>query len=261
MKWSSESLCSDGKTVTLEAQVMHISPPRLSTAYTQSSSMEELLRTHARLSWQILCAIDRNECRREGANSDESSFTEPPPSLRLDALENFIRGLTGTEDESRLRRCARRRASSLPGIARRSSWVRFISHGAIANRRCRGFHACLPIARTAPKPAFDTGVCHLSCATMRCAQKRRFPDCSNAHEATDPADRLPELPEVHNNLGVARLCLGKWNEAATEFERAAALDGEEPDYWVNLGIAKLAGKQPCRSGHPAGTCKENCSRR
>src|SRR6266853_1442501 len=27
----------------------------------------------------------------------------PPPSMRLEALENFIRGLTGSQDEERLR--------------------------------------------------------------------------------------------------------------------------------------------------------------
>ena len=94
---------SDGKTVTLEAHVLHINPPSLSPPFTQTSSMQDLLRAHARLSWQMLCALERKNCLPEGANKDESSFSEPPPSLRLDALENFIRGLTGTDDETRLR--------------------------------------------------------------------------------------------------------------------------------------------------------------
>ena len=55
---------------------------------------------------------------------------------------------------------------------------------------------------------------------------------------------------MRNNLGIARLRLGKWTEAAAEFERAAALDPEEPDYWVNLGIAKLAAKQPAAAVAP-----------
>jgi Flp pilus assembly protein TadD len=49
---------------------------------------------------------------------------------------------------------------------------------------------------------------------------------------------------VRNNLGVARLRLGKWSEAAMEFDRAATLDAGEVNYLVNLGIAKLAAKQP-----------------
>jgi predicted Zn-dependent protease len=66
----------------------------------------------------------------------------------------------------------------------------------------------------------------------------------------EPRDRLPEMAEVHNNLGVARLRLSKWTEAAAEFERATALDEGEPDYWVNLGIAKLAGKLPAAAVTP-----------
>ena len=45
---------SDGKTVTLEARVLRISPPSLSPPFTQTSSMQDLLRAHARLSWQML---------------------------------------------------------------------------------------------------------------------------------------------------------------------------------------------------------------
>jgi Flp pilus assembly protein TadD len=62
--------------------------------------------------------------------------------------------------------------------------------------------------------------------------------------SSDRKDRLPDMPEIRNNLGVARLRLGKPGDAATEFERATALDAEEPMYWENLGIAKLAAKQP-----------------
>ena len=41
--------------------------------------MQDLLRAQARLSWQILCAFDQKQCPPQGANTDESSFTEPPP--------------------------------------------------------------------------------------------------------------------------------------------------------------------------------------
>jgi Flp pilus assembly protein TadD len=55
---------------------------------------------------------------------------------------------------------------------------------------------------------------------------------------------------MHNNLGVARLRLGKWNEAGTEFDRAAALDPGESDFLVNSAIAKLIGKQAAAAVAP-----------
>ena len=65
---------SDGKTVTLEARVLRISPPSLSPAYTQTSSFEDLLRAHARLSWQILCALEQKNCSQQGANTRRIEF-------------------------------------------------------------------------------------------------------------------------------------------------------------------------------------------
>jgi len=41
---------SDGKTATLEARVLHLSPPSLSPTLTETSAMQDLLRAHARLS-------------------------------------------------------------------------------------------------------------------------------------------------------------------------------------------------------------------
>jgi hypothetical protein len=49
---------------------------------------------------------------------------------------------------------------------------------------------------------------------------------------------------------VARLRLGKWNEAGVEFERASALDPEEVDYLVNISIVKLIGKQAAAAVAP-----------
>src|SRR5580704_7983371 len=81
---------SDGKTATLEARLLHLSPPSLSPPLRETSSMQDLLRAHARLTWQIMCSLDPKQCPQQGSNRDESSFSDPPPSLRLDALENFV---------------------------------------------------------------------------------------------------------------------------------------------------------------------------
>jgi hypothetical protein len=240
---------SDGKTVTLEAHVLHISPPRLSATFTQTSAIEGLLRAHARLSWQLLCAIEQHDCLPEGANRDESSFSEPPPSLRMDALENFVRGLTGTDDDPRLRalREAARLEPAWDGPAYELGQIYF------ARRDCESalpwFSRVPPNRPGGPETSFDTGVCHLSRNDPARAEAA-FSGLSERARSADPKDRLPEMAEVHNNLGVALLRQGKSSEAAAEFERAAALDEEEPDFWLNLGIARLAGKLPAGAVSP-----------
>jgi tetratricopeptide (TPR) repeat protein len=240
---------SDGKTVTVEAQVLHLNPPRLSEAFTQTTSMDDLLRAHARLSWQLLCVITKRDCPFEGANRDESSFSEPPPSLHMDALENFVHGLTGTDDEARLR--ALREAARLePAWDRPAYELGLIYFG---RRDCESalpwFSRVPPNRPDGPEASFDTGVCHLLRNDPARAEAS-FSGLMERARSSDPKDQLPEMAEVHNNLGIARLHLGNSIEAAAEFERATALDADEPDYWINLGIARLAAKQAAAAVTP-----------
>jgi tetratricopeptide (TPR) repeat protein len=233
---------SDGKTATLEARVLHLSPPSLSPPLKETSPMQYLIRAQARLTWQIICSLDEKQCPPEGANREEPSFSEPPTTLRLDALENFVRGLTGSQDDERLRLL--REAARLE-----PAWDRpAFELGEIYFKKHDCESALVWYSRVPPnrpdgaEASFATGVCHLArndggraeAAFSGLLERTRKPGEKNA---------LPDLPEMHNNLGVARLRLGKWNEAGTEFEAASALDPEEADYWVNLAIAKLVGKQ------------------
>lgn len=239
---------SDGKTATIEARVLHLTPPSLSPAFTATGPVQDLLRIHARLAWQILCAIDRASCPPEGASREESGFSEPPPSLRPDALENLVRGLTASGNEERLRLL--REAARLE-----PTWDRpAFELGQIYFDRHDCDSTLVWLSRVPPNrpdgavAAFDTGVCHL----LRNDPPRAEAAFSGLLERARGGgqDSLPELPEMHNNLGIARLRLGKWNEASAEFERATALDEEEADYWLNLGIAKLVGKQAGAAAAP-----------
>jgi Tfp pilus assembly protein PilF len=94
-----------------------------------------------------------------------------------------------------------------------------------------------------PEASFNAGVCHLQRSDASRAEAS-FSGLVERTRSSDRKDRLPDMPEIRNNLGVARLRLGKPGDAAAEFERATSLDAEEPMYWENLGIAKLAAKQP-----------------
>ena len=233
---------SDGKTATLEARVLRLSPPSLSPLLTETSTMQDLLRAHARLTWQILCALDRKECPQQGASRDESSFSEPPLSLRLDALENFVRGLAGSQDEERLRLL--REAARLEPAWDRPAFE--LGQIYFKRRDCDSalvWYSRVPPNRPdGPVASFSTGVCHLARNDAGRADAA-FSGLLERTRKPGEKDSLPELPEMHNNLGVARLRLGKWNEAGTEFERASTLDPEEADYWINIAIAKIIGKQ------------------
>jgi tetratricopeptide (TPR) repeat protein len=240
---------SDGKTATLEARVLHLSPPSLSPTLTVTSSMQDVLRAHARLAWQILCAIDHKQCPPQGANTDESSFTEPPASLRLDALENFVRGLAASEDEERLR-LLRESARLEPAWDRPAfelGQIYFERHD--CDSALVWYSRVPPNRPDGPEASFATGVCHLARNDAARADAA-FSGLLERTRKKGEKDWLPDLPEMHNNLGVARLRLGKWSEAGTEFERASALDPEEADYWINIALVKVIGKQAAAAVAP-----------
>jgi tetratricopeptide (TPR) repeat protein len=240
---------SDGKTATLEARLLHLSPPSLSPPLRETSSMQDLLRAHARLTWQIMCSLDPKQCPQQGSNRDESSFSDPPPSLRLDALENFVRGLTGSQDEERLRLL--REAARLEPAWDRPAFE--LGQIYFKKRDCESalvwFSRVPPNRPDGPVASFSTGVCHLARNDAGRADAA-FSGLLERTRKSGEKDSLPELPEMHNNLGVARLRLGKWSEAGTEFDRASTLDPEEADYWVNNAIAKIIGKQAAAAVAP-----------
>ena len=240
---------SDGKTATLEARVLHLSPPSLSQPLTETSAMQDLLRAQARLTWQILCALDQKECPPQGASTDESSFTEPPASLRLDALENFVRALAGSQDEERLRLL--REAARLQPAWDRPAFE--LGQIYFKRRDCDSalvWYSRVPPNRPdGPVASFSTGVCHLARNDAARADAA-FSGLLERTRKPGERDSLPELPEMHNNLGVSLLRLGKGNEAGVEFERASALDPEEVDYLVNIAIDKIIGKQAAAAVAP-----------
>ena len=169
--------------------------------------------------------------------------------MRTDALQNFVRGIIALDDDSRLR--------SLREAARlESAWDRpgfelgqlyFMRHDCDA---ALPWYSHVPLGRAdGPEAGFNTGICHLLRNDAARAEAV-FSGLLERSRSMDPKNRLPEMPEVRNNLGVARLRAGKSADAAAEFERAAALDEDEPDYWVNIGIAKLAAKQPAAAVPP-----------
>jgi tetratricopeptide (TPR) repeat protein len=232
---------SDGKTITFEAQVLQISPARLSPTILQKGALQDLLQSHAQMSAEILCVIEQKDCV-DGVNAAGQKISANTPTVpSLAALENFIHGILAMDDEPRAR--ALREASRLEPAWDRPPFELGLSY--YGKRDCE---LALPwLSRVPPnrpdgaEAAFMTGVCHLLRNDAARADAS-FTGLIERSGSAVPGEHLPELPEAHNNLGIARLRLGKYPEAVAEFERATTLDGEEPDYWVNLGLAKLAEK-------------------
>jgi tetratricopeptide (TPR) repeat protein len=240
---------SDGQTATLEARVLRLSPPSLSPQLKESGPMPDLVRAHARLTWQILCALGEKLCPARGSNRDESGFSEPPPTLRPDALENFIRGMAASQDEERLRllRESARLEPAWDRPAYELGEIYFERHD--CDSALVWYSRVPPNRPDGPVASFATGVCHLA---RNDAARAEAAFSGLLERAPKPGERgaLPELPEAHNNRGVAELRLNKWPEAQTEFQRACALEPDDADYWVNVALTRLIQKDAAGAVEP-----------
>src|SRR4029077_15096747 len=88
---------SDGQTLTIESQILRISPIRLLPAIRETGTLDSLMELHLRMLWRLLSANDHAYPR------SLEDFSKAQRPLRLDAFEHYVRGLLASDDDTRLR--------------------------------------------------------------------------------------------------------------------------------------------------------------
>ena len=221
---------ANGTSLTIESRILKVSPARLLPALRETGPLESLMDLHARLIWRMLSANDRNY----GVNLAE--FTKRQRPLRLDAFEHYVRGLLASEDDARLREL--REAARLEPEWPEPDFA--LGEAYFARRDC---DSALPWYARVPKThdryveaVFATGVCRLLLGQPDHAEEE-FTSLQEAlkNNMVSGAD----LPEILNDLAIARARQGKTAAAQTDFRRAAELDPDEDDYPFNLGLLAL----------------------
>jgi Tfp pilus assembly protein PilF/TolB-like protein len=239
---------TSGTALTIEAQILKVSPARLLPALQETGMLDSLMDLHARLVWRILSANDRNHALSLG------EFTKRQRPLRLDAFEHYVRGLLASEDDARLREL--REAVRLEPEWPEPDFA--LGEAYSARRDC---DSALPWYARVPRThdryvesVFATGVCRLLLGQPDRAEEA-FTSLQEAmkNNVVSGAD----LPEVLNDLGIARARQGKTAAAETDFRRAADLDPGEDDYPFNRGLLALQANDPAAA---AGYFRESAER-
>jgi len=222
---------SDGKTLTVEAQVLQVAPTRLLPAVREAGPLESLMDVHQRMLWRLLTANDHAY-----AGSLEA-FARVQRPLRLDAFEHYVRGLLAAEDDSKLREL--REAARLepdwpdPDFAMGDAYF--------SRRDCDSALLWFPkVPKTHERYAealFSTGVCRL---IMNEPEKAAEVFAVLQGDLRGSMVSGADLPEILNNLALAEARQGKTQEAITELRRASELDPDEDDYPFNLGLLAFA---------------------
>jgi len=224
-----------GTSLTIESRILKVSPARLLPALRETGTLDSLMDLHARLVWRFLSANDSNYAL------SLAGFTKRQRPLRLDAFEHYIRGLLASEDDARLREL--REAARLEPEWPEPDFA--LGEAYFTRRDC---DSALPWYARVPKThdrhvesVFATGVCRLLLGEPDHAEEV-FTSLQEALE--NKMISGADLPEILNDLAIARSRQGKTAAAQSDLRSAAELDPDEDDYPFNLGLLALQTNDP-----------------
>lgn len=226
---------ASGTSLTVESRILRVNPTKLLPPIRETGTLDGLMALHLRMLWRTLAAAEP----RYPLNLAE--FSKRQRYLRLDAFEHYIRGLLAGEDDARLRelREAARLEPEWPDPNFALADVYF------TRRDCNSalpWYAKLPKTHDRYSEAvFATGVCRLLLG-----QPDRAEEVFAALQTALRTNMVSgaDLPEILNNLAIARARQGKMAEAQNDLRRAAELDPDEDDYVFNLGLLDLQDNNP-----------------
>ena len=221
---------ANGNSLTIELRMLKVDPTVLLPPLVETGPLAALMDLHTRLVWRMLSASNHYYPLKL------EEFTKHQRPLRLDAFEHYIRGLVANDDDNRVR--------ELKEAARlEPDWPEpdFALGDAYFSRRdCDSaltWYARVPKTHDRYAQAiFATGVCKLLLG-----QPDHAEEVFTALQEMRQNIRVSgaDLPEILNNLGIARARQGKVPAAQADLRRAAELDPDEDDYPFNLGLLAL----------------------
>jgi len=224
---------SDGKTITVRARLVRVSPVALLPVVEESDSLASLMELHTKLTWKLLGTCNH------GYPLSLSEFSKLQQPLSLAAFEQYIRGLLANDDETRLRdlKEAARLEPDWPEPAFAIGEVYFQRNDCSA---ALPWFAKVPATHARRVEAlFATGVCRL-----RLGLPDKAEEVFNALEEDLHRNLVTgaDLPEILNNLAIARARQDNFPQALTALGRARDIDPDEDDYPFNLGLLSLQQK-------------------
>jgi len=222
----------DGQSFSARAQVLDMQRLHLSEPVIASGSLPALIQV------ETLLALDLMHILAPELVTSRSEFLSAQPAPRLDAFENYMRGLVASSRQDKIARF--REAVRLnPAYTQAIFQLGKTLYDAREYAAAAGWLERIPGSDSLAREAsFYLGICGYYLGQYEKAQA-----------ALDfVASRLP-LTEVYNNLGVVAGRRGQ-KSAAGYFERAVEADPSDPDYRFNLAIALL------RNGDPAGATQQ-----
>jgi tetratricopeptide (TPR) repeat protein len=211
-------------SLRITARVLDIKRSRQGAPFSEVRALEDLAALETHLGWQVLAVMHPKNV------PPERTFMQARPAIRLDAVENYIRGLMATSAEQRhhfFTQAARLDEHYSPPCFQlgKTYWEKKdykVAAGWLER-----------VARTDPRyfeARFYLGLCRYLSGDVKGAE-----ECFQLVAAELP------LNEVYNDLGAAQVQRQSYSDAEANFRKALEGDDTDPDFHFNLGIALWRG--------------------
>ncbi|HVH87362.1 MAG TPA: tetratricopeptide repeat protein [Terriglobales bacterium] len=209
----------DGNTFSAKAQLLDMRRLHLSPSVTESGSLLQLIDIQASTSWDMIRQI------RPDIATTKQDFVAETKDIRLDALENYVRGVIASDKAEKVRRFkeAVRLNPNYSVAMLQLGKVYFDDRDYMS---AMTWFSRVPLSdKNANEANFFLGLSAFYAGNLdRAAEAFRF-----------VAARLP-LTEVYNNLGVVE-ARRKKTSSLEYLERAVEADPTDPDYHFNLALS------------------------
>ncbi|MGA8150476.1 MAG: tetratricopeptide repeat protein [Terriglobales bacterium] len=208
----------DGQDFTIRAQLLDMRRERLLPEMPESGRLTELIDLQTALSWDVLHTLN------PGLTVSRDAYRARVPAVRLDAFENYVKGVVAPQAEEQVRHL-REALRINPAY---SDALLQLGKTYYNQRDYEQADACLSrVPQDDPKAGeanFYLGLAAYSRGDFQLAESAfKF-----------VAARLP-LSEIYNNLGVV-VDHRDLKSAVQYFQKAVDADPNDPDYHFNLGV-------------------------
>jgi tetratricopeptide (TPR) repeat protein len=212
------SYSTDGTQIVAEAQVVDVPHLRMSAAVTTRGEMRDMISVFDSLAWKLTRQLDPS------FSGSEETFIAEGRSLRLDAYEQYIRGITEPDQAERLRHLQQAVKLS-PDFS--AAWMALGREDYQDQQYDQAAQAFAKVDGDGPDG--------LAAGFYRGLSLLFSGDYPHAEQAFAQVARILPLAEVLNNQGVAVSRQG--HDGTALFVQAASVDPNVADYHFNLAVS------------------------
>jgi len=212
---------TDGTGIVAEAQLVDVPNLRMNAAVTARGEMRNLIPVFDSLAWKLTRQLD------PGFKVSEETFVAAGSGLNLAAFEQYIRGITESDQQERLRHLNQ---SVLLSPEFSPAWMALGREDYAGQQYEQAAKAFAKVGgnNSSADDALEAGF-------FRGLSLLFSGDYPHAEEAFAGVARVLPLAEVLNNQGVALARNGQ--DGIPLFRQAAAADPDQADYHFNLAVS------------------------